>query len=112
MDSNFPEELRQVLYRLLTWLLTVIALRSSECGKALFEANCSAMMAVVSTTCAYFLVCVTGTMLKRHMTNFFPVVVILLLESVISVLALSFISLILSLIAMALWLVVFGFFIK
>ena len=47
-------------------------------------------------------------MLKRHMTNFFPIVVILLLESVISVLALSFISMIFSFIAMALWLIVFG----
>ena len=66
------------------------------------------MMVVISTTCASFLVWVAGAMLKRHMTNLFPIVVILLLQSVISVLALSFISLISSFVAMALWLIVFG----
>ena len=81
---------------------------TSESGKVLFKANHSVMMGVVSTMCAYFLVWIAITMLQRRMSIFFPIVIILVLQFVISVLSLSFISSIISFIALALWLCVFG----
>lgn len=110
-EVDIFKETMEICNKSFTWLIgMVLALMNTDTGKAFFDANYPVIMTIVLIKFLSFLTMVSATITQIYKKNLFPLIVMLLLESVASLLALSSISRSTAWTGMNLWLGIFVLF--
>ncbi|XP_054811568.1 uncharacterized protein LOC129312840 [Prosopis cineraria] len=111
INDDTQKEAMDICYNLFTWLLsTLFTLKITDAGKASPSANYSVMKAMVLIKSVSSLTTSLATLSQMHKRNLAALLLMLLLESTASLLALSMISSLVLWISVFLWLCIFVLF--
>ncbi|XP_054789535.1 uncharacterized protein LOC129295077 [Prosopis cineraria] len=111
IEDDTQKEAMNICYSLFTWLLSILfTLKITDTGKASSSANDSVMKAMVLIKSVSSLTTLSATLSQMHKRNPAPLLLMLLLESIASILALSVISRLVLWICVFLWLCIFVLF--
>ena len=107
---NVFKELQEILFKFLTLLIALVSVKNSESGKLLFTEQHKLMMYLILTIVLYFFCATIGTILLIYKGSLLPLIiwVMLTVGAVVSVLALNFVSTIVSWTTLAMWLGIFA----
>ena len=108
---NVFKELQEILIKFLTLLIALISVTNTDSGKLLFTEQHKLMMSVIILSIVLHLFFASiGTILQIYKGSLLQLViwVMLIVGAVVSVLALNFVSTIVSWITLAMWLGIFA----
>ncbi|KAG5037832.1 hypothetical protein AAZX31_07G143400 [Glycine max] len=107
---NVFKELQEILFKFLTLLIALVSVKNSESGKLLFTEQHKLMMYLILTIVLYFFCATIGTIFLIYKGSLLRLIiwVMLIVGAVVSVLALNFVSTIVSWITLAMWLGIFA----
>ena len=111
MDNLF-KELKEIHDKFLALMISLVAAKNSDTGNSLFAKQHKLMMSLVLAVVLYSFLATLGTKLHTYNnsnTNLLPIITcaMLMLGSVVSILALSFISTTVAWMTLAIWVGIF-----